>query len=47
MSLLELYSDKIRLIISCDNRIVIEGFLPGFCFAEEMTGYSIDESAGQ
>ena len=39
MSLIERYSDKIRGVISCYDRIVIQGILPGFCFAEGMSGY--------
>jgi hypothetical protein len=39
MSLIERYSDKIKGIISCHDRVVIQGILPGFCFAEGMTSY--------
>jgi len=39
MSLIERYADKIRGVISCHDRIVIQGILPGFCFAEGMTRY--------
>jgi hypothetical protein len=39
MSLVERYSDKIKGVISCHDRIVIQGILPGFCFAEGMTNY--------
>ena len=39
MSLIERYADKIRGVISCYDRIVIQGILPGFCFAEGMTSY--------
>ena len=39
MSLIERYVDKIRGVISCYDRIVIQGILPGFCFAEGMTSY--------
>lgn len=34
MSLIERYADKIRGVISCYDRIVIQGILPGFCFDE-------------
>ena len=39
MSLLERYSDKIRGISSCYDRIIIRGILPVFCFAQGMTSY--------
>jgi hypothetical protein len=39
MSLIERYADKIRGVISCYDRIVIQGVLPGFCYAEGMTSY--------
>lgn len=35
----ERYSDRIRGTISCLDRIVIQGTLPGLCFAEGMTSY--------
>src|SRR5438046_1299890 len=38
-SLLDRYSDKISGVISCYDRIIIQGTLPGFCFAEGMTRY--------
>jgi len=39
MSLIERYADKIQGVISCYDRIVIQGILPGFCYAEGMTSY--------
>ena len=39
VSLIERYADKIRGVISCYDRILIQGILPGFCFAEGMTSY--------
>jgi hypothetical protein len=39
MSLIDRYADKIRGVISCYDRILIQGILPGFCFAEGMTSY--------
>jgi len=39
MSLLERYSDKIRGVISCYDRVLIRGILPVFCFAQGMTSY--------
>lgn len=38
-SLLERYSDKIRGVISCYDRVIIKGTLPGFCYAQGMTSY--------
>ncbi len=39
MSLLERYADKIRGVISSYDRVIIQGILPTFCFAEGMTSY--------
>jgi len=39
MSLIERYTDKIRGVISCYDRTIIQGILPGLCFAEGMTSY--------
>ena len=39
MSLIERYADKIRGIISSYDRIIIQGILPGLCFAEGMISY--------
>lgn len=38
-SLLTRYTDKIRGVISCYDRIIIQGTLPGFCYANGMTSY--------
>jgi len=38
-SLLERHSDKIRGVISCFDRVVIHGTLPGICYAAGMTSY--------
>ena len=38
-SLLERYADKIDGILSCYDRMVLQGTLPGLCFAEGMTSY--------
>ena len=38
-SLLERYHDKIRGVISCYDRVIIKGTLPGFCYSEGMTSY--------
>lgn len=37
--LTERYADKIRGQLSCYDRIIIQGTLPGFCFADGMTAY--------
>jgi hypothetical protein len=37
--LTERYTDKIRGQISCFDRIVIQGTLPGFCYADGMTAF--------
>jgi hypothetical protein len=37
--LTERYADKILGQLSCYDRIVIQGTLPGFCFADGMTSY--------
>lgn len=39
MLLTEQHAEKISGIISCYDRIVIQGTLPGFCYAQGMTGY--------
>nr|CBX30000.1 hypothetical protein N47_D28090 [uncultured Desulfobacterium sp.] len=31
------YSDKIRGVLSCYDRVVIQGTLPGVCYAQGMT----------
>jgi len=33
------YSDRIAGVLSCYDRIIIQGTLPGVCFAEGMTGF--------
>ena len=37
--LTERYADKIHGVLSCYDRVVIQGTLPGFCYAEGMTAY--------
>jgi hypothetical protein len=37
--LTERRSDQITAVLSCYDRILIQGILPGLCFAEGMTGY--------
>lgn len=37
--LTERYADKIHGVLSCYDRIVIQGTLPGFCYADGMTAY--------
>lgn len=39
MLLTERYQDKISGVLSCYDRIVIQGTLPGFCFADGMTAF--------
>lgn len=38
-SIIERYSEKIRGVISCYDRVVIQGTLPGFCYADGMTSF--------
>ena len=33
------YSDKISGVLSCYDRVVIQGIIPGICYAQGMTGY--------
>jgi hypothetical protein len=35
----ERYSNKISGVLSCYDRIVVQGIIPGICFAKGMTGY--------
>ena len=37
--LTERYADKIRGQLSCYDRIVIQGTLPGLCYAQRMTTF--------
>ena len=37
--LTEQYADQITGVLSCYDRIVIQGTLPGFCYAQGMTGF--------
>ena len=37
--LTERYADKIRGILSFYDRVIIQGTLPGFCYAEGMTSF--------
>lgn len=39
MLLTDRYADKIRGILSCFDRVVIQGTLPTFCYAQGMTGF--------
>lgn len=38
-SLVERYGDKIAGVLSCWDRVIVQGTLPGLCFAEGMTSY--------
>jgi hypothetical protein len=38
-SLIDRYSKQIRGLLSCYDRVIINGTLPGLCFAEGMTSY--------
>ena len=38
-SLLERYKDQIRGVISCYDRVIIQGTLPGLCYPEGMASY--------
>ncbi|MBI4958233.1 MAG: helix-turn-helix transcriptional regulator [Desulfovibrio sp.] len=38
-SFISRYSDKIRGTLSCYDRVVIQGILPGLCYAQGMTSY--------
>lgn len=38
-SLLDRYSDRIFGVLSCLDRVVIQGILPGLCYAQGMTTY--------
>ncbi|MCI0419335.1 MAG: MarR family transcriptional regulator, partial [Acidobacteria bacterium] len=38
-SLLERYKNQIRGVISCYDRVIIQGTLPGLCYAEGMASY--------
>lgn len=38
-SLLERYSDRIAGVLSCFDRVLIQGTLPGLCYPEGMTSY--------
>jgi len=37
--LTERHADEIAGVLSCYDRILIQGTLPTFCYAEGMTGY--------
>ena len=37
--LTERHADEIAGVLSCYDRILIQGTLPGLCYAEGMTGY--------
>ncbi|NSW92802.1 MAG: hypothetical protein HPY74_19540, partial [Firmicutes bacterium] len=39
MLITERYREKIYGVISCYDRIVIQGVIPGWCFAQGMTSY--------
>ncbi len=38
-SLIEKYQNKIRGVLSCYDRIIVQGTLAGLCYAEGMTSY--------
>ena len=38
-SLLERYSDRIAGVLSCYDRVIVQGTLPGLCYAGCMTAY--------
>jgi hypothetical protein len=38
-SIIQRYNSKTRGVLSCYDRIVIQGTLPGFCYAEGMTSF--------
>ena len=38
-SLLKRYHDKIAGVLSCWDRVVIRGTLPGLCYADGITSY--------
>ncbi len=38
-SLLERYRDQIAGVLDCWDRVIVQGTLPGLCFAEGMTSY--------
>lgn len=42
--LTERYSEKINGVLSCYDRILIQGTLPGFCYADGMTKYLYDHN---
>ncbi len=45
MSLLKRYAKQINGVYSCFDRVVINGTLPGFCYAEGMTStYTLTSS---
>jgi len=39
MSLLERYASKIKGVLSCFDRVIVYGTLPGLCYAAGMTSY--------
>ncbi|GAB6170725.1 hypothetical protein JCM15765_02030 [Paradesulfitobacterium aromaticivorans] len=39
MSLIERYSEQIVGVLSCYDRIIIQGTLPGWCFDQGMTSF--------
>ncbi len=39
MLITEQYAEKISGVISCYGRIVIQGTIPGFCYAQGMTSF--------
>jgi hypothetical protein len=38
-SLISRYSDKIQGVLSCYDRVILKGTLPGICYAQGMTSY--------
>ncbi len=39
MLLTDKYADKINGIITCYDRMIIQGYIPGWSYAEGMTSY--------
>jgi len=37
--LIERYNNDLQCVLSCYDRVVITGTLPGVCYARGMTGY--------
>jgi len=39
MLITEWYEDQIRGVLSCYDRIIVRGTLPGWCYAQGMTSF--------